>query len=311
MLVNGVWADKWQPVQSKDDHGRFIRQTSSFRNWVTKDGQAGKTGVGGFKAEKDRYHLYVAYICPWASRTLIVRELKKLTDIISVSVVEPFLSDQGWKFGSFPGSDLDNLNGFDYIHQAYTQSDKDYTGRATVPILWDKKLQVIVNNESADIIRMLNSAFDRLTDSDLDLVPRELESEIEQLNEAIYLNLNNGVYQAGFASSQLAYEEAYNKVFKQIDKIEQRLADERPFLFGNRLTESDIRLFVTLVRFDPAYYGLFKCNRNLISNMKYLNMYLNRILQLPGIKNTVNINHIKRGYYSIKSLNPSGIYPLG
>ncbi len=217
MLVNGVWTENWQPVQAKDKEGRFIRQTSSFRNWITKEGQPGPTGTGGFKAEKDRYHLYVAYICPWASRTLMVRELKQLTSYITISAVNPVLTEQGWQFGGYPGSDLDTLNDYQYLHELYTAADSTFTGRATVPVLWDKVNKVVVNNESADIIRMLSTAFDDLTGSTLDLYPDEFATDIDILNKRIYENLNNGVYQAGFSSSQLAYEEAYHKVFSMLD----------------------------------------------------------------------------------------------
>lgn len=311
MLVNGVWQEKWQPVQNKDENGRFIRQASSFRNWITPDGLPGITGQGGFKAEAGRYHLYVAYICPWASRTLMARTLKGLEDIISVSVVNPKLTDQGWQFGGFNGSDSDCLNGVTYMHELYTQVASDFTGRATVPVLWDKKTQTIVNNESADIVRMFNTAFNDLVGEGVDLVPEALTGQIDALNNFIYTDLNNGVYQAGFASSQEAYQEAYTKVFAALDAMENRLSDGREFLFGGALTESDLRLFVTLIRFDLVYHGLFKCNRNRIKDMSNLFDYMHRILAVEGIKNTVNIEHIKAGYYSIKALNPTGIVPIG
>ncbi len=311
MLVNGVWTKDWQPVQKKDEQGRFVRQVSSFRNWITKDGSAGPTGKAGFKAEKDRYHLYVAYICPWASRTLMVRELKGLTDYITLSVVNPELTDQGWKFDGFPGATADPLHQHQYMHQLYTRADDNFTGRATVPVLWDKKTDQVVSNESADIVRMLNQAFDHLTGSELDLYPESLAGDIDVLNEHIYHTLNNGVYKAGFASSQFAYEEAYQGVFQTLDELEERLSDGRPYLFGETITETDIRTFVTLIRFDAAYYGLFKCNRNLIAQMPNLSRYTKRIYALDGIKNTVNIDHIKHGYYSIKTLNPAGIVPVG
>ena len=311
MLVNGQWTRKWDPVQSQDEEGRFVRQRSRFRNWITPDGQPGPTGEGGFAAEPDRYHLYVALICPWASRTLMARKLKGLEDFISVTVVDPVLTDQGWRFGDFPGSDIDPLNEANYLHELYSKVRPDYSGRATVPVLWDKQRGVIVNNESADIVRMLNSAFDGLTGSSLDLYPSDLREEIDALSERLYANLNNGVYQAGFARSQKAYVEAYERVFEMLDALEERMSDGRPFLFGDRLTEADIRLFVTLVRFDLAYYGLFKCNRNLIAQMPYLCRYVARIHALPGVDETVNPEHIKAGYYSIKALNPNGIVPVG
>ena len=311
MLVNGTWQENWHPVQAKDEEGRFIRQLSSFRHWITPDGSPGITGKGGFKAEKDRYHLYVAYICPWASRTLIARQLKGLTNLISVTVVNPRLSDNGWQFGDYPGTGEDSLNGARYLHELYSQADPTYTGRATVPVLWDKKTRTIVSNESADILRMLNTAFDAFGQQGPNLYPADLADDIDALNEVIYQNLNNGVYQAGFASSQQAYEEAYDKVFLTLDQLETRLSDGRSYLFGERLTETDVRLFVTLIRFDAAYHGLFKCNRNTLQAMPYLHAFMQRIHAINGIADTVNIEHIKAGYYSIKALNPSGIVPVG
>ncbi|MCT7358767.1 glutathione S-transferase family protein [Thalassolituus pacificus] len=311
MLVNGVWTADWQPVQAKDKDGRFIRQTSSFRHWITADGSAGPTGNGGFKAEAGRYHLYVAYICPWASRTLMVRELKQLQELISVSVVNPVLTEQGWAFGGYPGADTDTLNGAQYMHELYSRADSQFTGRATVPVLWDKKTGTIVNNESADILRMLNSAFDHLTGNTLNLYPPALAGAIDELNARIYSELNNGVYQAGFASSQAAYEEAYGRVFAMLDELERQLSDGRRYLLADVLTETDIRTFVTLVRFDAAYHGLFKCNRNTLSSMTYLSAYMQCVGALPGVAPTVNVDHIKAGYYSIRALNPSGIVPLG
>lgn len=311
MLINGQWTKEWDPVQATDSDGRFVRQASSFRSWITPDGAPGPTGDGGFVAEADRYHLYVALICPWASRTLMARALKDLDSMITISVVEPVLTEQGWRFGPFPGSDADRLNGATYLHKIYTRVVPQYSGRATVPILWDKQTQTIVNNESADILRMLNSAFDGLTGNKLDLYPRDLRDQIDRLNDRIYENLNNGVYKAGFATTQQAYEEAYESVFAVLDEMEARLGDGRAFLFGDSLTESDIRLFVTLVRFDHAYHGLFKCNRNLLAQMPALSRYTQRILDLPGISATVNVMHIKTGYYSIKALNPNGIVPVG
>ena len=311
MLVKGIWKESWQPVQAKDEEGRFIRQTSPFRNWITPDGEPGPTGVGGFKAEPGRYHLYVAYICPWASRALMARELKGLKDVIGVTVVNPRLTDQGWQFGGYPGAEEDTLNGARYMHELYTRADPQISGRATVPVLWDKHTGTIVNNESADILRMLNTAFTEIVDQGPDLYPAALAGEIDRLNGYLYTDLNNGVYQAGFASSQGAYDEAYTKVFAALDDMESRLADGRHYLFGDQLTETDIRLFVTLVRFDAAYHGLFKCNRNTLSAMPRLHQYMHRILALDGIADTVNLDHIKAGYYSIKALNPGGIVPAG
>ena len=311
MLVNGKWTEDWQPVQATDAKGGFVRQISSFRNWVTPDGSAGPTGEGGFAAAKGRYHLYVALICPWASRTLITRKLKKLDDAISISVVEPALSEQGWQFGPFPGANRDELNGATYMHELYTRAAPTFTGRATVPVLWDKEKKTIVNNESADIVRMLNSGFGALADESVDLYPERLRTEIDALNERIYPALNNGVYRTGFATTQVAYEEAYQGVFAMLDELETRLSDGRPFLTGNSFTEADIRLFVTLIRFDAAYFGLFKCNRQRLADYAALSTYTKRVLDLPGVRETVNIDHIKHGYYSIKSLNPNRIVPLG
>lgn len=311
MLVEGKWSAEWKPVQKTDEKGGFVRQTSSFRNWITPDGAAGPTGKAGFAAETGRYHLYVALICPWASRTLIGRKLKGLEDVISLSIVEPMISDEGWRFGDYPGATPDMVSGATYLHQIYTKADPRFTGRATVPVLWDKRLGTIVNNESADILRMLNSGFGGLAKSDIDLYPADLAPEIGALNERIYPKLNNGVYRAGFATTQVAYEEAFADVFDMLDELEGRLADGRAFLHGNRFTETDVRLFVTLVRFDAAYHGLFKCNLRRIADYPGLSGYLKRVLSVPGIRETVSIDHIKRGYYSMKTLNPQRIVPLG
>ena len=311
MLVDGKWTADWHPVQSKDDKGRFLRQTSSFRGWITPDGAAGPTGEGGFEAEAGRYHLYVALICPWASRTLMARKLKKLDDLIGVTTVEPRLTEQGWRFGNHLDADSDPLNGATYLHEIYTRVDPGYTGRATVPVLWDKTRGTIVNNESADILRMLNSAFNGLAEPGPDLYPEDLRADIEALNSELYDRLNNGVYRAGFASTQAAYEEAVRGVFETLDRMEARLSEGRVYLFGDRLTETDIRLFVTLIRFDAAYYGLFKCNLRRILDYPRLAGFMHRVKALPGIPETVDLDHIKAGYYSIKALNPSGIVPLG
>ena len=301
----------WQPVQDKDDDGRFVRQTSSFRNWITPDGSPGPTGQGGFKAEAGRYHLYVAMICPWASRALIVRKLKGLDDLITVASVEPVLGPQGWRFGTDRGADEDPLFGAQFMHQIYTRADPVFTGRATVPVLWDSRQNVMVNNESADIIRMFNSAFEALAPSDIDLYPDDLATEIDRLNPWIYDSFNNGVYKSGFASSQFAYDEAVSGVFDTLDKLEEQLSDGRTFLLGDRLTETDIRVFVTLIRFDAAYHGIFKTNLRRISDYTNLQPYMERILHLPGVAETVNMDHIKAGYYSIEALNPTGIVPKG
>lgn len=311
MLVDGQWTQDWHPVQATDAKGGFVRQISGFRSWVTADGSAGPSGEGGFKAEKGRYHLYVAYICPWASRTLMARKLKGLEEVVSLSVVEPALTDEGWRFGDYPGADRDTLNGATYLHEIYTRADPHYTGRATVPVLWDKERQTIVNNESAEIVRMFNSGFGDLARNDIDLYPQDLRADIDALNERIYPRLNNGVYRAGFATTQIAYEEAFREVFGMLGELEARLAQGGPFLLGDRFTEADIRLFVTLVRFDAAYHGLFKCNLRRITDYPALQAYVLRIHALPGIRDTVNFDHIKRGYYSIKALNPTGIVPVG
>ncbi len=311
MLVDGRWTTDWQPVQATDAKGGFVRQVSGFRNWVTPDGAAGPSGEAGFKAEPGRYHLYVALICPWASRTLMARRLKGLEGAVSVSVVEPAMTSQGWRFGDYPGSDRDPLNNATYMHEIYTLADPHYTGRATVPVLWDKERGTIVNNESADIVRMFNSGFGDLAKGDVDLYPQDLRAAIDALNERIYPRLNNGVYRAGFATTQQAYEEAFWDVFGMLDELEPRLSESGPFLFGERLTETDIRLFVTLVRFDAAYHGLFKCNLRRLSEYPHLSAYMVRVLAVPGVRGTVSIDHIKRGYYSIKTLNPNGIVPVG
>ena len=311
MLVDGKWIKNWTPVQAKDDKGRFVRQVSSFRNWITPDGAPGPTGIGGFKAEAGRYRLYVALICPWASRTLIARKLKRLDDVLPVTVVEPFLTDQGWGFGDFPGSDQDLLFGATYIHDIYTRADPQFTGRATVPVLWDTKTGTIVNNESADILRMLNTAFNGLVPETPTLYPAEHAQEIDALAPWLYDTLNNGVYKAGFASSQFAYEEAVAGVFQALGTLEERLSDGRDWLVGDQLTEADIRLFVTLIRFDAAYHGLFKTNLKRIADFPHLQAFNERMLGVPGVAETVSIPHIKAGYYSIKALNPSGIIPKG
>ena len=310
MLVNGQWSANWQPVQATDAKGGFVRQTSSFRSWITPDGAAGPTGEAGFVAEAGRYHLYAALICPWASRALIARKLKRLEKLISVSIVEPTITDNGWRFGDYPGASRDAINGATYMHEIYSRADPHYTGRATVPVLWDKQRETIVNNESADILRIFNSGFGGLADNAIDLYPEDLCAEIDALNAQVYPHLNNGVYRAGFATTQQAYEEAFDDVFTMLDELEARL-QTGPYFFGQRLTEADIRVFVTLVRFDAAYNGLFKCNLRRIADYPNLSAYLHRMLEVPGVRETVNIDHIKRGYYSIKALNPTQIVPVG
>nr|WP_319248924.1 glutathione S-transferase C-terminal domain-containing protein [uncultured Celeribacter sp.] len=309
MLIDGKWTKDWDPVQKADKQGRFLRQVSTFRNWITPDGAAGPTGEGGFKAEAGRYRLYVALICPWASRTLIARKLKGLEAYIDVTVVNPTIGDQGWQFGGYEGADEDPLFGARYMHELYTRADPHFTGRATVPVLWDMKRNIMVNNESADIVRMFDTAFEHLVPSDLRLYPDDLAAEIDTLNAQIYSQLNNGVYKAGFASTQLAYDEAVNGVFEKLDTLEDQLDGD--YLFGDRFTETDIRTFVTLIRFDAAYHGIFKTNRKQIKDYPRLQAYMERILRLPGVRETVNMDHITRGYYSIKALNPTRIRPAG
>jgi len=311
MLVNGKWTSDWQPVQGTDAKGGFVRQHSGFRNWVTPDGAPGPSGTGGFKAEAGRYHLYVALTCPWASRVLIARKLKGLEEVLPVSIVEPTLTEQGWRFGDYPGATRDPLYGATYIHELYSRAEPDYTGRATVPVLWDKQRETIVNNESSELLRILDTGFGDLARGDVALYPADLAEGIDALNARVYAMLNNGVYRTGFATTQIAYEEAFHEVFAMLDELEQRLLAGGPYLFGAALTEADIRLFVTLVRFDAAYHGIFKCNLRRIVDYPALSAYLRAMLALPGVRDTVSIDHIKQGYYSIKALNPNGIVPLG
>lgn len=304
MLINGKWAKDFHPVQESDEKGGFLRHESSFRNWITPDGE------DGFKAEPGRYHLYVALICPWACRTLMARKLKGLEKIISVSIVDPRLTEKVWSFGNYPGATEDHLYGYDYLYQVYLKAKDDYTGQITVPVLWDKKTEIIVNNESSEIIRMFNDGFADLADNQIDLYPEPLRSEIDEVNDSLYDNFNNGVYRTGFATTQIAYDEAVNDLFESLDAIEKRLSAGK-YLVGEQLTEADIRAFVTLIRFDAAYYGLFKANLRQVRDYPKIKAYMKRIYQYPGIAETVNIDHIKRGYYSIKALNPTGIVPAG
>lgn len=307
MLVEGKWMSAWHPVQAKDEKGGFVRQVSSFRSWVTKDGRPGPTGQGGFRAERGRYVLYAALICPWASRVLAARKLKRLEDVIDVILVEPELTAEGWRFAD--GADV--VNGAEYMHQIYTAAEERYTGRATVPVLWDRVTKTIVNNESSDLIRMLNTAFEDVASSPgPDLAPAALLAEIDALGAEMYPRLNNGVYRAGFATTQVAYDEAVADVFGMLDALEARLEGKR-FLVGDVLTEADIRAFVTLVRFDAAYHGLFKCNLRRIVDYPNLSSYLRRLVAIPELGSTVDLDQIKRGYYSIRALNPSGIVPKG
>lgn len=314
MLQNGHWANDFHPVQDTDKEGGFVREDAVFRNWITPDGSAGPSGEAGFLAEAGRYHLYVALICPWASRTLMARKLKGLEDVISVTVVDPRLTDKVWRFGgtdnSLPGTQADPLYQFEYIYELYLHANPNYTGQITVPVLWDKKAQTIVNNESSEIIRMFNNGFGDLASEKVNLYPLFFRKQIDEVNNRLYHKFNNGVYRAGFATTQMAYEKAVTDVFESLDFIEQLLTEQN-FLVSNNLTEADIRAFVTLVRFDLAYYGLFKTNLKPLYDYPNIIAYIQRIYQIPGIAETVNPDHIKAGYYSIEALNPSGIVPVG
>ncbi|MBO0343881.1 glutathione S-transferase family protein [Roseibium sp. CAU 1637] len=304
LLVDGKWQDKWYDTEGNG--GKFKREDAAFRNWITADGSAGPSGMDGFKAEADRYHLYVSYACPWAHRSLIFRKLKKLEDIIPVTAVEPLMLENGWEF-----SDPDPVNGANYAWHLYKKAKGDYTGRATVPILWDKKRETIVSNESAEIIRMFNSAFDQLTGSKLDFYPEELRPEIDEINERVYHTVNNGVYKSGFATTQKAYEEAVTALFETLDDLEERLAANR-YLLGASLTEADWRLFTTLIRFDPVYFGHFKCNIRRIADFPNLHGFMRELYQMPGIAETVQFNTIKTHYYgSHAEVNPTRIIPVG
>jgi putative glutathione S-transferase len=309
MLVDGVWQDVW--YDTKETKGHFKRAASQFRNWITPDGSAGPSGIGGFKAEADRYHLYVSLACPWAHRTLIFRKLKKLEDLISVSVVDPLMLEKGWEFKVGNGATGDLLFGNKALSDIYVKADPHYSGRVTVPVLWDKKTNTIVSNESAEIIRMFNSAFNGLTGSTVDFYPEALRSDIDALNAVIYDTVNNGVYKAGFATAQDAYSESVEKLFETLDMLETRLGKGR-YLFGDTLTEADWRLFTTLVRFDAVYVGHFKCNIRRIADYPNLSGYLRDLYQVQGVKETVSIRHIKDHYYrSHKTINPTGIVPVG
>jgi len=308
-LVDGVWQDVW--YDTKTTGGKFERAASRFRDWVTADGTPAPGRERGFRAEPGRYHLYVSWACPWAHRTLIFRALKKLEGVISVSVVHHFMGENGWTFLKEDGATGDTLYGFDYLHQIYTKADPTYSGRVTVPVLWDRKEETIVNNESSEIIRMLNSAFDEWGDASLDFYPQPLRAGIDALNDFIYPAINNGVYRAGFATKQDAYEEAFRELFSALDEIEARLSRQR-YLAGDRLTEADWRLFTTLVRFDAVYYSHFKCNLRRIADYPNLSNYLRDLYQVPGVAGTVNMAHIKAHYYgSHRTINPTGIVPLG
>jgi putative glutathione S-transferase len=310
LLVDGVWHDQWYDTAKTG--GSFVRETTQFRNWVTPDGSAGPSGEGGFAAEAGRYHLYVSYACPWAHRTLIFRALKQLETIISVSVVDPRMGHEGWEFGDFPGATPDHALGKSRLYDVYLAAKPDYSGRVTVPVLWDKKNNTVVSNESADIIRMMNSAFDSFTDAREDYYPAARRAEIDAVNALVYDNVNNGVYKAGFATDQSVYANAVRSLFATLDELENRLS-RTDFLVGNDTpTEADWRLFTTLVRFDAVYVGHFKCNIRRIADYRCLRDFLRRLYRMPGIAATVDINHIKTHYYwSHISINPTRIVPVG
>ena len=298
----GVWHDGWYDTGKTG--GEFVRTESRFRERITADGSS------GYKAEAGRYHLYVSLACPWAHRTVIYRKLKKLEDVISLSVVDPVMSDQGWAFRG-DGGTPDTVNGFTYLHQAYTRTQADYSGRVTVPALWDKQTQRIVNNESSEIIRMLNGEFNAFTGVKTDFYPAALRSGIDAINAFVYERINNGVYKAGFAGSQRVYETAVTRLFDALDDLETRL-DRSRFLLGETITEADWRLFPTLIRFDAVYVTHFKCNLRRIEDYPNLSNYLRDLYQVPGVAGTVNLDHIKRHYFlSHRHLNPSGLVPLG
>lgn len=313
IMVDGKWrADSAFPTTE----GHFVRAQSGFRNWVTRTGEPGPTGAGGFKAEPGRYHLYISLACPWAHRTLIFRRLKRLDDIISLSVVDPFMGEDGWAFAApdgtiTPGSTPDDLNHADHLHELYAKARDGYSGRVTVPVLWDKERRTIVNNESAEIIRIFNSAFDQWGDASLDFYPPALRAEIDRINATVYDHVNNGVYKCGFATTQAAYEEAFAALFRTLGELEARLARQR-YLAGNRITEADWRLFTTLVRFDAVYYVHFKCNLHHIDDYPNLWNYTRELYQVPGVAVTVNLAQIKRHYYaSHAGINPARIVPKG
>jgi glutathionyl-hydroquinone reductase len=311
LLVDGVWHDKWYDTASTG--GRFERSAAKFRNWVTADGAPGPSGRGGFKAESGRYHLYVSLACPWAHRTLIFRALKRLEPHIALSVVHWHMAENGWTFAPGDGVVPDPVAGAQYMHQVYTAADPNYSGRVTVPVLWDKQQKTIVSNESPEIIRMFNSAFDALpgVDASLDLYPKELRAEIDAVNARVYATVNNGVYRSGFATSQEAYEEAARELFASLDWLEERLARQR-YVAGNRITEADWRLFTTLLRFDPVYHAHFKCNLRRLVDYPNLWSYTRELYQVPGVAPTVRLDHIKRHYWgSHRNINPTGIVPIG
>ncbi|HJR69115.1 MAG TPA: glutathione S-transferase family protein [Gammaproteobacteria bacterium] len=309
LLVDGQWHDVW--YDTKASQGRFVRTESQFRNWVTADGSPGPSGRAGFRAEAGRYHLYVAFACPWAHRTLIMRKLKGLDALIGVSAVNSYMGEHGWTFAPGPETIPDSVNNVTRLYELYTLADPHYSGRATIPILWDEVERTIVSNESAEIVRMLNSAFDKVGANGNDYYPAPLRVEIDEWNAFVYPNLNNGVYRAGFATTQEAYEEAATAVFAALDKVEARLATHR-YLTGSQLTEADVRLFTTLIRFDPVYHGHFKCNLRRIVDYPNLWGFVRDVYQIPGVAETVHVDFIKSHYYrSHPTVNPSRIVPIG
>lgn len=309
LLVDGRWQDAW--YDTKATQGRFVRTEAQFRNWITRDGSAGPSGEGGFRAERGRYHLYVSFACPWAHRVLIYRKLKGLEEHLPLSAVNLFMGSEGWTFEPGPSVIPDTVNGARRLYEVYTAADPKYSGRVTIPFIWDKERNTIVSNESADIIRMLNDAFDDVGANDLDFYPEPLRAQIDELNALIYPTVNNGVYRAGFATTQSAYEEAAREVFATLDKLEARLATRR-YLVGPRVTEADWRLFTTLARFDAVYFGHFKCNVRRIVDYPNLWGYVRDLYQTPGVAETVNIEYYKRHYYgSHTTINPHLIVPLG
>jgi glutathionyl-hydroquinone reductase len=309
LLVEGVWRSQSYASEKRD--GRFVRAKTQFRDWITPDGKPALGSKRGFRAEPGRYHLYVSLACPWAHRTLIFRKLKKLEDLISVSVVHHFLGENGWTFLAEEGGTGDHLYHLNFLHEVYSKAAPHYSGRASVPVLWDRKEETIVNNESSEIIRMFNSAFDTWGDASVDFYPEPLRREIDSLNAMVYPAINNGVYRAGFATTQEAYEEAFNELFSALDDLEDRLSRQR-YLTGGRITEADWRLFTTLVRFDPVYFGHFKCNLRRIADYPNQSNYVRDLYQVPRVAATVDIPHVKKHYYgSHDNINPTRIVPIG
>jgi len=308
LLVDGKWVDQW--YDTKASGGKFVRSDAQLRNWITADGSPGPSGKSGFKAESGRYHLYVSNACPWAHRTMIFRKLKGLEDHITVDKVHPDMLDKGWTFEADADAQGDSLFGSELMHQIYTRAVPDYSGRVTVPVLWDKETNTIVSNESSEIIRMFNSAFDGITGNSGDYWPEDMRNAIEAINEPIYHNINNGVYKSGFATSQAAYDEAVTALFDELDRVEDRLSGHR-YLMGDRITEADWRLFTTLLRFDCVYHLHFKCNRKRIIDYPNLWAYARELYQWPGVAESVNFDHITRHYhYSHDSINPHRIIPI-